>query len=477
MTPPLTVQPGDVLAGKYVVERVIGTGGIGVVVAARHQALDRLVALKFLLPGYDTAPAALERFHREARAAAKLRSDHAAQVLDVGVLETGAPYIVMEYLEGTDLSRLVTYGPLSVPEAVDYVLQACEAIGEAHAAGIVHRDLKPANLFRTTAPDGTWHVKVLDFGIAKMNAQTAGSDHALTSTRGIMGSPLYMSPEQLESARHVDGRSDVWSLGAILYELVTGSPPFVEETLARLCVTILQHEPRRPSELAPHVHPAFDAVLLRCLQKRRGDRYQTVAELANALAPFAPSHAMERIRRIERLGQPRLADSQTGPRGSGPPGLAETLPSDAREAETMIAPAVLPSAVRDTRDASWESSQFPADAASRRRIWPIVAAALGGATIAALAVGGLLLATRSGTPAEPAASISAQPAPAPSSHEAPPAPSSAPALSADPPAPAPAPSASAPPPKRIPPPAGAARPRPAATGTTKKKPDLLSDRE
>jgi serine/threonine-protein kinase len=187
-----------------------------VVVAATHLALERLVALKFLLPGYDCAPAALERFSREARAAARLKSEHVAQVLDVGTLENGAPYIVMEHLDGVDLSRLIGPVPLPVAEAVDYVLQACEAVGEAHASGIVHRDLKPANLFRTTTPDGSWHIKVLDFGIAKMSSATAGSDHALTSTRGIMGSPLCIA-RTARAARDVDAQRHL-KLGAILYE-------------------------------------------------------------------------------------------------------------------------------------------------------------------------------------------------------------------------------------------------------------------
>mgnify|MGYP001062724726 FL=1 len=221
---PLTeVQPGDLLAGKYRIERVLGRGGMGVVVSAVHEALDERVALKFLLPEALANQEAVQRFLREARAAVKIRSEHVARVTDVGTLESGAPYMVMEYLDGVDLARyLESRGPLPVPEAVEYMLQACEALAEAHALGIVHRDLKPANLFRIERVDGTPSIKLLDFGISKVIAHQV----ALTQTSSMLGSPLYMAPEQMTSSKHVDARADVWALGIILFELVTGEPPF-----------------------------------------------------------------------------------------------------------------------------------------------------------------------------------------------------------------------------------------------------------
>src|SRR4051812_29611172 len=209
------VREGDVLAGKYRVDKILGAGGMGVVVAAHHVQLDERVAIKFLLPEALGNAEAVARFAREARAAVKIKSEHVARVIDVGTLETGAPYMVMEYLEGGDLSQvLASRGPLPVEEAVEYVLQACEAIAHAHALGIVHRDLKPANLFLIRRPDGTNAIKVLDFGISKvMPGKSASSDNAMTRTRTVMGSPLYMSPEQMASTRDVDGRTDLWALG------------------------------------------------------------------------------------------------------------------------------------------------------------------------------------------------------------------------------------------------------------------------
>src|SRR5262245_32594102 len=187
---------------------------MGVVVEARHIALDERVAIKFLLPDYARAPEASARFLREARAAVKIKSEHVARVSDVGELETGAPYMVMEYLDGRDLAGVLEKtGVLPIPDAVDYIIQGSEAIAEAHTYGIVHRDLKPANLFLTRRPDGTPLVKVLDFGISKV--QSEGVDK-LTKTSAMLGSALYMSPEQMQHTRSVDLRTDVYALGISL---------------------------------------------------------------------------------------------------------------------------------------------------------------------------------------------------------------------------------------------------------------------
>ena len=232
-------QPGDVLAGKYRVERVLGSGGMGVVVAAMHLTLQERVALKFLLPEGAKKEETVTRFLREARAAAKIKSEHVARVSDVGTLESGAPYLVMEYLDGSDLSALLRRdGPLPPRDAVEYVLQACEALAEAHAVGIVHRDLKPANLFLARHAGGAPRIKVLDFGISKLTARDPSmppDDPSMTRTRAWLGSPLYMSPEQMRSARDVDTRTDIWALGVILYELLSGKPPFDGETFPELC--------------------------------------------------------------------------------------------------------------------------------------------------------------------------------------------------------------------------------------------------
>jgi serine/threonine protein kinase len=280
------VSPGDVLAGKYRVERVLGVGGMGVVVAATHLQLEQLVALKFLLPAALAKPSAVGRFEREARAAVRLRSEHVARVSDVGTMEDGAPYIVMEYLEGRDLgARVDEDGPLSVVEAVDYLLQTCEAVAEAHALGIIHRDLKPQNLFLTSRVDGKPLVKVLDFGISKV---TQGVEElSLTKTTDVVGSPNYMSPEQLRAARLADARSDIWALGAILYELLSGKVPFEAETLTQLCAMVISDPPRPLKELRADLPLDLIAIIERCLDKDPARRFQNVGELADALEPFA----------------------------------------------------------------------------------------------------------------------------------------------------------------------------------------------
>jgi serine/threonine-protein kinase len=275
----------EVVAGKYRVERLVGEGGMGVVVAARHVQLDTVVALK-LLPESSTAdPVLVERFLREARSAAKLRSDHVAKVLDYGTLESGAPFMVMEYLEGATLADvLASHGRLEPATACDYVLQACEAVAEAHSLGIVHRDLKPENLYLTKRVGGADFVKVIDFGVSKTTA-IAGS---LTTTKTVVGSPMYMAPEQMRSSRVADPRSDVWALGVVLYELLTERCPFEGESLPELCLKI-SREPYRPlAELRPGLPPELLAIVDRCLQKDPAHRYANAAELAEALEPLAP---------------------------------------------------------------------------------------------------------------------------------------------------------------------------------------------
>ena len=302
--PDATLNEGGVLAGKYRVEKVLGQGGMGVVVAAHHLELDQRVAIKFLLPEIIGNADAVARFLREARAAVKIRSEHVAKVTDVGKLEGGAPYMVMEYLDGSDLSAwLRQQGALPVQQAVDFVLQACEAMAEAHTLGIVHRDLKPSNLFVIRRPDATLSVKVLDFGISKTTATASSSNGhtatSLTSTLAVMGSPLYMSPEQMESSRDVDARSDIWSIGVILYELITGGPPFFAESIPALVLRVARGDGPPPlRERRPDVPAGLEPVAQRCLAKDRRARYENVGELAVALAPFGSAQAKVSAERI-----------------------------------------------------------------------------------------------------------------------------------------------------------------------------------
>jgi serine/threonine-protein kinase len=295
--PPAGVNEGDVLAGKYRIDKVLGVGGMGVVVAAHHIQLDEKVAIKFLLPQALASSETVARFAREARAAVKIKSEHVARVSDVGTLENGAPYMVMEYLHGGDLSDwLKQRGALPFEQAVEFVLQACEAIAEAHALGIVHRDLKPSNLFATRRADGSNTIKVLDFGISKTNKDPAGMQ--MTATSSVMGSPLYMSPEQLQSSKDVDARSDIWSIGIILYELLTGDSPFQAETMPQLVVGIMSSPPPPLRQKRPEAPPGLEQVILKCLDKDRGKRFQTIGELALALLEFAPKRSRVSVERI-----------------------------------------------------------------------------------------------------------------------------------------------------------------------------------
>lgn len=303
-----SLQPGTVLAGKFRVDRILGQGGMGVVVAAWHLQLEERIALKFLLPHVVEKSEIVQRFLREARNAVKIRSEHVARVTDVGTLETGMPYMVMEYLEGVDLGRFIEdRGALPVSDAVDLLLQACEAIAEAHSLGIVHRDLKPANLFLTMRADGSPCAKVLDFGISKSTGLGAKNDSSLTKTQGMMGSPLYMSPEQLNSARDVDTRTDIWALGVILFEMLSARPPFYADDLPQLIVQILNVRPASLRQLRPEVPQQLQDVVEKMLAKNRDERFSNIGEVAQALAPFASPRGYISIDRVSRL-----VGSQTG---------------------------------------------------------------------------------------------------------------------------------------------------------------------
>jgi serine/threonine-protein kinase len=307
------VGVGSVLDGKYRILRILGVGGMGVVVAAEHLKLGENVAIKFLLPRALGVQQRTARFLREARAASRLKSAHVARVYDVDVRADDAPYIVMEYLQGETLQAFVAKGRLPVVEAIDCALEVCEALAEAHALGIVHRDLKPANLFLARGAGNVVTLKVLDFGISKVLEADAGG---ATTGEAFLGSPPYMSPEQLTNPADVDHRSDIWSLGVILYECLSGAPPFAGASFGEVCALILQTQPVALSERRAELPSALASAVERCLQKDRNKRFGSMLELARAIASFGSARAARALVVVEAL----VENEHESPAARGAPG-------------------------------------------------------------------------------------------------------------------------------------------------------------
>lgn len=287
------VIEGQVLAGRYRIERRLGQGHVGIVVAAMDQQLPQRVALKLLHPraASDGAPYLI----REARVASHLKSERVARVLELGHLDTGAPFLAKEYLEGSDLHQaLRQQGPFAVGQAVAYLLDACDALAEAHVDGIIHRNLKLANLFLTSMGGTTSSVKVLGFGLSKVpvGVPWAKPDTQLTKTATLLGSPLCPAPEQMRSPDAVDDKADIWSLGVMLYQMLTGRVPFETDSLAELIVRIHHAPPPPPSTFRPDLPPLLDAAILRCLKVARDQRFESVAEFVHTIAPFGSSRPL-----------------------------------------------------------------------------------------------------------------------------------------------------------------------------------------
>ncbi len=314
-------QPGDVLDGKYRVERLLGEGGMGAVAKATHLLRRAPVALKFMSGAVLSLPGAVERFVNEGVAASQIDSDHVVKVFDVGRLPNGSPYLVMEYLEGLDLGQLLEReGPmLPAPRAVHFVVQALRALQTAHAAGIVHRDMKPSNIFVIVKDGEPDFVKLVDFGISKVRAAEEGQGAHLTRTNSALGTPLYMSPEQARSPRDVDHRTDLYSVGAILYEMLAGRTPYTAESgeYTEILFKIFTTEPEPLGRLRPDVPEGLVAVVHRALQRDLDARFASASDMAEALAPYAD----------ERSGQV-LARLRTGRRSQTPGPLHSLTPLD-----------------------------------------------------------------------------------------------------------------------------------------------------
>ncbi len=281
------MRAGDIIKEKYKLTRLCGAGGMGEVFEAVNIRIDRKVAIKLLKPDLVSRSSIVERFLREARSAGQVGSEHIVEILDVDETEEGVPFLVMEYLEGQDLGRLLYYdGPLEPSRAVGLVLQACRGLEAAHRKGIIHRDVKPANLFLSRREDGTEWLKILDFGIAKFRGPLAPDQASLTVTGSTVGTPRYMAPEHLREAKNVDERADVFSLGVILYESLTGDHPFQADTFADLIIQMVTVGPTPPSEIRSGLDRKLDEVVLKALECDVSDRYADMGELMEALAPF-----------------------------------------------------------------------------------------------------------------------------------------------------------------------------------------------
>lgn len=321
---------GSVIKERYRVQRELGDGGMGTVYEALDETLGRRIALKVLHAELADDEILARRFTNEARALANIRSTHIVEIYDAS--RTGrvgnhkdAPFMAMEFLEGCDLSQiLMRERRLPVQEAVCFVLQALVGIAEAHARGIVHRDLKPANLFLADETDGSQCIKVLDFGISKVSGEL-GSSQRMTTDASVLGTPAYMPPEQLRQSNSVGVQADIWSIGVILYELLSGRLPFDKATNGALFAAILVEEAQPVRTHAPHVPEELDRIILRCLEKEENARWPNVAELAAALGQFGPAATAESARRIERLAS-NIARSSVIP--SDPAIVSSRLPDE-----------------------------------------------------------------------------------------------------------------------------------------------------
>ena len=342
---PSPITPGAVLANKFEVVSILGRGGMGVVVEAFHRTLGQRVALKFLQGGLAKDPSAVSRFFREARAAATLGSEHVVRVLDADWLSSGEPFLALELLEGHDLAaELREKGRLAVEDAVLFILQSCEALELAHQKGIVHRDIKPANLFLTRAVDGAPLVKVLDFGVAKV--RKTGDGTGTTDPSAIVGSPRYMSPEQLQASGTVGPQADVWALAVTLFELMTGTVPFQGENLLEICAAIVSGPARRLDELRADVPAGLADVLARALEKDTKARTPSILSFAEAIAPFAGDAGIPRIERLRRIARTSLP----------PPGVSSNRVSHvslAAGVDSTLAASSLGSSRAATKPTTW----------------------------------------------------------------------------------------------------------------------------
>lgn len=328
---------GDLLFDKYEVELCLGVGGMGAVFAARHLQLGQRVAIKLMHPNLAEQSEMVTRFLREGQAAARLRSPHVARVIDFGKSDEGLLYLVLEYLEGCDLEHMLAErGALPLEETIDLLLQAIEAVAEAHSNGIVHRDLKPGNLFVTRDVYGCPCIKVLDFGISKL--VDAETELKATAASAVMGTPVYMPPEQMRGAHAADHRADIWALGTILYECLTGKAAWSGATLNEVCVRVATDPTPSVRALLPSTPPDVDAIVERCLRKDPAERYQSVLELGEALAKLLPEIGRPAMSRVYHLVRNDPQNDPAGMNAAGGVGYLSGRTSAAWGEQTRVRP-------------------------------------------------------------------------------------------------------------------------------------------
>jgi serine/threonine-protein kinase len=443
MTQHAMPKAGDVLAGKYRLEKVAGEGGMGVVYAAQHLVLKQRVAVKVLLPDAATSEHVVERFAREAQAAARIVSEHVARVMDAGTTATGAPFLVMEYLEGCDLEELLAVeGPLPMTDVVDYLLQALEALAHAHAVGLVHRDIKPANLFLACRADGGNVIKMLDFGISK-TMEARPEDRVLTG-HAVLGSPVYMSPEQLRNAKDIDARADLWSLGVVAYELLCGKPPFDGDGVGEIFAAILETEAEPLHTRNWRLPPELSAVIAKCIQRKPEDRWADAAALARALKPYGSGtydplieraeQVLARAKMFKRLETPSElrrvvqaldAVAERARTTGGGTSTSDALPLVTKKVDEVVVPRDDLAGRDDARDTREDGLTTRAGALVRRRPVARWVGAAAAATIIAAAVASVAAGrSRSLTAVDPRAAVTVPAA-------ADPAPPASPAAAAD----------------------------------------------
>jgi serine/threonine-protein kinase len=390
-------QPGEVLDGKYRIERLLGEGGMGAVAKATHMLRRAPVALKFMSPAVLALQGAVERFVNEGVAASQIDSDHVVKVFDVGRMPTGTPYLVMEFLDGADLGQLLhrSGGRIDMHRAVHFALQILRALQTAHGAGIIHRDMKPSNVFVIEKDGEPDFVKLVDFGISKVRSDEPGARQAnLTRTNSALGTPLYMSPEQARSPRDVDARADLYSVGAMLYELLAGRTPYICESgeFTEILFKIFTTEPEPLGALRPDLPGGLVAAVQRALARDPNARFSSASEMAEALAPFADVRSAQVIARLHggrgrSLAPPPVSHSPTGPAPvvSVPDARANTFPTN-----EALRPPRVPSHMGVTHDRPTQSQPRPSKA-------PIVFAFVGIVLLCAVAGIVVLKKTSGGT--------------------------------------------------------------------------------